>query len=187
MKTLLFRTRWREPLNCWFVNLHWGDKSGLSRFSRHEGFEKSMYNMKKLIVLVMMAVLAVGAMQARDRIYYDASPLPEMARQTIKKNFKAGVNHVKVDKDMFDTDYDVVLKDGTEIDFDKGGNWTSVETVNGVPSAFIIPEIQTYLKKNYKGQRVVKVSVDRRDYEVALSSGIELKFDRAGRFMYIDD
>ena len=137
--------------------------------------------------MVMMAILAVGAVQAKDRIYYDASPLPEMARQTIKKNFKAPINHVKVDKEMFDTDYDVVLKDGTEIDFDKNGNWTSVETVNGVPSAFIIPEIQNYLKANYRGQKVVKVSVDRRDYEVELSSGIELKFDRAGRFLGIDD
>ena len=106
----------------------------------------------------------------------------------MKKNFKSAVNHIKVDKELFNgTEYDVVLRDGTEIEFDNDGNWTSVETIGGVPSSFLLPSIKQFVKKNYKNQKVVKVSVDRKEYEVELQNGIELKFDRAGNFLRVDD
>lgn len=144
--------------------------------------------MKKIIALLMAVVFAFGVAQARDKVCYDDSCLPQMARQTLKKNFKSAVNHIKVDKELFNgTEYDVVLRDGTEIEFDNDGNWTSVETIGGVPSSFLLPSIKQFVKKNYKNQKVVKVSVDRKEYEVELQNGIELKFDRAGNFLRVDD
>lgn len=144
--------------------------------------------MKKLLMALMVAILSIGVVQARDKVEYNDASLPQMAKNTLKKNFKVGVNHIKIDKGLLgDVDYDVVLKDGTEIEFDKDGNWTSVEAKGGVPNSMVLPSILHYVKSNYGKSKIVQIDVNRNDYEVELSNGIELKFDRSGRFLRVDN
>lgn len=144
--------------------------------------------MKKLIALLAVAVLAIGGISARDRVYNSSEPLPVAAKTMLKKYFpKLKVNHVKVDKDLVSTEYEVILSDGTEVDFNKDGEWKSVDRgQKAVPDGLVLKPIRDYVAKAYPGQKIVDIEKDRKGYEVTLTRGTELKFDSAGTFKKID-
>lgn len=146
--------------------------------------------MKKIILTLMVAVMGILGLEARDVVTRDANVLPAAARQTLTKNFpKQKINHIKVDTDMFGKkDFDVILDNGVEVDFNKAGEWKEVDTgYRGVPAGFILPAIRQYLKANHKGVMVVKIDKDARGYELKLDNGLDLEFDRSGRFLRVDD
>lgn len=147
--------------------------------------------MKKTLLAVLLMVFgSILALQARDNYSHDVTTLPQAAREIIKKQFKAGVSVIKIDKDFGRvSEYEVILTDGTEVTFDSKGNWESVETsVNkSVPSYFVLKEIQTYVSKNHAGQKITGIEKKRNGFEVELSNGIDMKFDKAGTFTGYDD
>lgn len=146
--------------------------------------------MKKLILLLSIVLLSVTSVMARDKVYRDASILPKQAQQTLKKAFPGTkVNRIKVDDNLLGrSDYEVVLDNGTEIEFTKNGEWKEVDCGHrAVPQTFIINPIKTFIKKNHKGSSVIKIDKDDKSYDIELNDGTELKFDRAGKFLKYDD
>ncbi len=145
--------------------------------------------MKKLIMsLALIAGVALGA-SARDEYVHDSSVLPETAISTIDKNFKSDVSVVKIDRTLGRvSEYEVTLTDGTEISFDRNGNWESVETNNNVsvPSSIVLQPVSDYVAKNYAGSKIVGVERDRRGIEVDLSNGVDLYFTHTGKFVRAD-
>ncbi len=149
-----------------------------------------LYIMKKLIAILSIIILSVGQMSARDKVYRNADPLPPAAKTMLKTFFpKLNINRVKVDKKVLGkAEYEVILNDGTEIEFNNDGDWTEVDCGHrAIPQNIIMKSIRDYVSKNYKGKSIVKIDKGTRDYEIELSNGIELKFDRAGNFQRIDD
>lgn len=147
------------------------------------------FEMKKIFALLVALVFSVGAIYARDKVTSDVNVLPQPARTLLAKHFpKVAVNHIKIDSDVFSKDYDVVLQNGTEVSFDKDGNLKEVDAgVNTVPDGLILKPISQYVKSNFKGRKIVSLDIDRNSYDIELSDGLELKFDRAGNFLRIDD
>jgi hypothetical protein len=146
--------------------------------------------MKKLLIACAMILGIAGFACARDSYAHDASALPKAVQTTIANNFKSKVSLVKIDKDWGRiSEYEVILTDGTEISFDKDGNWDNVEVNNtkSVPAAFVPKSIRAYVAKQQPGQRIVGIDRDRKGYDVELSNGIDLKFDKAGNFLRYDD
>lgn len=145
--------------------------------------------MKKLLSLLLIMLFAVGSMAAKDRVTQDVNVLPVPAKTLLNKYFgKKAVSHIKIDSDVLSTEYDVVLVDGTEIEFDKEGNWKEIECGSGrVPKALILKPINDFVAKNYKNAPINKVEKKKNKYEIRLSTGISLEFDRAGKFLRIDD
>lgn len=81
--------------------------------------------------------------------------------------------------------YDVVLKNGTKLEFDKKGNLTEVECKQGTVPYRLIPQaIKNYLKANYPRQTVKKLEIKKNEYEVELANGLELTFNN--RFQLVD-
>lgn len=146
--------------------------------------------MKKFIAIVAAFVMLALPMAAKDRIYHNSDPLPSAAKTTLKKNFpKQTVNRIKVESHFIGGDeYEVILSNGTEIEFDKDGEWKEVDCGHvAVPGAFVLKSIAQYVGRNYSGQKIVKVSKERNKYEIELSSGLDLEFDRSGKFLRVDD
>ncbi len=146
--------------------------------------------MKKLMIALAMILGVATFSTAKDIYAHDASALPKAAQTTIANNFKAKVSLVKIDKDWGRvSEYDAILTDGTEISFDSKGNWENVEVSNtkSVPAAFVPQAILNFIAKQQPGQRIVGIDRDRRGYEVELSNGIDIKFDKAGKFLSYDD
>lgn len=147
--------------------------------------------MKKLLSLLVLAMVAIQFSFAGDVITKDMNQLPLPARNFINRHFtKPQVSHIKIDKErMESTKYEVVLMDGTEIDFDSKGNWEEVSMKNGKLPASVVPGFAVdYLKAhNFANEGVKKVERDRKGYEIELSSGLSFKFDKKGQFVKADD
>ena len=74
------------------------------------------------------------------------------------------------------------------VDFNSKGQWYDIECHKGsVPSALVPSQITTYVKTNYSGRSIVKLEKQRRGgYEVELSDGLELKFDKNYKLVDLD-
>lgn len=145
--------------------------------------------MKKSLILLLTILLGLSIAQARDTYSRDPADLPAAAQTMLKKYFpKKQVNHIKIDKPLIgNADYDVVLSDGTEIDFDHKGDWKEIDCgINSVPKGVLPVAITNYIAKNYKGAKIIKVDKESNKYEIELSNGLDLEFDRAGNFLRVD-
>ena len=157
--------------------------------------------MKKLMmILAGTALIATSApaFAGNDRPIA-VGELPASAQQFIKTHF-GGIEVAlsKVDEELFDKDYKVVFVNGAKVEFTKNGEWKDVECKYGeVPAAIVPQQIRDYVTKNYPKNKIVaknypdrKVTAidrDRRDYEVELDNGLDLKFDLKFRLIDIDD
>ena len=141
--------------------------------------------MKKILSLLVMAIVAIQFSFAGDVITKDMNQLPLPARNFINRHFtKPQVAHM-----MESTKYEVLLMDGTEIDFDSKGNWEEVSAKKGqaVPASVVPSFAASYLKEHNFTEPVTKVERDRKGYEVELSTGVSFKFDKKGKFLKADD
>ena len=53
--------------------------------------------------------------------------------------------------------------------------------------AIVPQQIRDYVTKNYPKNKIVAIDRDRRDYEVELDNGLDLKFDLKFRLIDIDN
>ncbi|WP_081968481.1 PepSY-like domain-containing protein [Porphyromonas cangingivalis] len=109
-----------------------------------------------------------------------AGQLPANAQAFIAQHFgHLSIVNVKVDRDDRRISYDVILSDGTKLEFDQAGEWKEVNTrTYAVPAAIIPAPIRQQVSDRYPYAMIIKIDRDSRDYEVKLSNGVELKFDR---------
>lgn len=144
---------------------------------------------KKLLLLVLaISGLAITG-SAKSSYSHDSTVLPLSAKTTIANNFKSQISVVKLDKDFGRIhEYEVILTDGTEVTFDKNGNWKNVEVRSNasVPSAFVPKAISDYVKKAQPGQKIVGIEKQRSGYEIELTNGVDMKFNKQGEFQKYD-
>ena len=144
--------------------------------------------MRQIFSFLMVVVLCVCTACADDFTTTDVTSLPAKAQQYLK-HFDSPVAYIEVyNYGVFGKNYDVKLKDGSEIDFDKKGEWKSIDTnLKPVPATFVHKSIADYVKKNYPDTFVSKIERDSRGYDVELSNHMDLKFDTNGNFVRFDD
>lgn len=116
-----------------------------------------------------------------------AQALPEAITTFIKQQFpNATIAGIEPDHEHGGLEYDVYLSDGTQIDFDANNQWEKVES-RAVPAYFIPKAIATYVSSNYQNMAITKIKKEYNTYELELVNGMDLVFDRSGRFMGMDD
>lgn len=144
--------------------------------------------MKRILLSFFALFLCAGVMAAQDKPI-TIMQLPDKAQAFLKENFPdVEVALITQDDDLVYKDYEVTLKDGTRIDFDSKGSWQEVVVRGGmVPTVLVPVGIVTYVVDNHKGEHIKRIDRDRRTFEVELSSGIELTFDKHCRLIDIDD
>ena len=142
--------------------------------------------MKKLLFLLVCLFTMQTVVRADDDKPIEVSQMPQIAQTFIKQHFAdRKIALSKMESDFFQKSYEVIFTDGDKVDFDKKGNWTEVNCKHSsVPVAVIPAPILTYVKKTYADTKVLKIERDDKDYEVALSNHMELKFDT--QFKLID-
>ena len=141
-------------------------------------------------LLIVLSLLSVMACAGNDKITSDTNVLPVSSRQFISDHFKdIPVSHIQKEKNLIRiSSYDVILTDGTNVEFNHKGEWKEIKR-HGLPiPPAIIPEvIQDLIKKNYSSNKVVKIEKEIRDYEIKLDNGLEMTFDLKGNLIDIDD
>ena len=144
--------------------------------------------MKKwMFALICVLGLQNAAWADTDRPI-EVSQLPAKAQQIITKYFSGKkVALAKQETGILDRSYDVVFTNGDKIEFDRSGNWVEVKSKTAVPQALVPASIVQYLKSHYPESFVTKIELDRKEYEVDLSIGWEIKFNSKFQVIDIDD
>ena len=148
--------------------------------------------MKRVIVILFCLFLGSSALLAdNETITRDVNVLPTYSREFISTYFnQSEISHIKIEKNLIGRkNYDVILTDGTNLEFDQNGDWTEVDSNNHspVPSAIIPVPILSYIQTNFKGKDIVSIEKEPREVNVKLSNGLELTFNKKGKLIEIDD
>ena len=140
---------------------------------------------KTLMVLVCLVAFQTAAMADNDKPV-NVNQLPATAQQVIKGSFAGKkVALAKVESGLIDKSYDVIFTTGEKIEFDRSGNWTEIDCKRSeVPATLVPTQIKNYVNTNYSGNKILKIEKDRNEYEINLSNGVEVKFNK--NFMVID-
>lgn len=134
------------------------------------------------------ALLLVFAMSATAQKKITTAELPKGANEFLAQHFK-GIEVAKAKKDAEhgEKGYEVILSDGTEIEFWKDGKYREVDGGDKpIPTAFIDPKILEYVKKNYPGKQITHIDYGHNDVDVDLTGKIDLEFDKNGKFLKAD-
>lgn len=149
-------------------------------------------NMKRFLkasiaALLCLFVVSVNAVASNDKPI-EVSQLPQTAQQVLKKDFsKMKVALAKMESGLFDTSYDIIFTNGDKVEFDRNGNWTELKCkYSQVPVRLIPAAINSYVK-NYSSAKVLEIERDRNEYDVKLSNGIELTFNKKFQVIDIDN
>jgi len=129
-------------------------------------------------------------MADNDRITRDVSELPVASQQFISTHFgQTDISHIKIEKNLlWVKNYDVILTDGTNIEFDRSGKWTDIDRHNlSIPSAIIPTEVSSYVETNFAGKQIISIEREARELSVKLNNGIELTFNTNGKLIEIDN
>ena len=116
--------------------------------------------------------------------------LPGAITAFIQQNFpNQAITFAQKDLEITGWQYDVVLADGTQIEFDTDQMWDKIQCpmTNPVPAVLIPAPIMSYLQGIFPGVMIQKIDKDSFGYEVELANGLELKFNQAGALMEMDD
>ena len=145
--------------------------------------------MNRILTLLASIMAFVGIVSADNDRAVPFDKLPAAARDFITANFPGEkLAYAKQERDFLEVNYEVVMVSGIKMEFDRRGEWTSIECRYGTISKNLIPEpIRNYVEDAYKGAEYREISRDRREYEVKITYGLELTFDRYFNLMGIDD
>ncbi len=118
----------------------------------------------------------------------NVNELPAKAQTLLTKHFKGQkVMLATIESGVVSRSYDVVLRNGTKLEFDKKGNLTEIDCKQGIVPNQLIPQpIKNYLKENYRGEAVRKIELNKKEYEVELTNGIDLTFNKHFQLIDID-
>ena len=134
----------------------------------------------KLFLVAVICMLAQSLTSLADDRMIPVSQLPAAVTTFVTKNFP-GKNITYAEKE-------VMLDDGAKIDFDKKGNWDKVDCETyAVPAALVPAAIAQYVKTNFPGAKIVKIDKERHGYDIELSNDMELKFNKSGALIGMDD
>lgn len=101
--------------------------------------------MKKILSILVLAIVAVQFAFAGDVITKDAKDLPLNARNFINQYFsKPQISYIKIDSEFLSKKYEVTLTDRTEIDFDKkvtGRRWIARKVLYLPPLSLLLSRI----------------------------------------------
>ncbi|WP_419870527.1 PepSY-like domain-containing protein [Chryseobacterium sp. CT-SW4] len=160
--------------------------------------------MKKFIFIIgLVSATSLGFVSCSDDDNNDyqgqntsitASDLPTTAKNFITTYFNGSTVQSASQyssPNIHNSVYTALLNNSFEIDFDKDGNWTEVEskTKQAIPESFLtqeVPTISDYVKANYPSNWIVNIEKENYGYSVELNNDLELIFNQSQQFVAID-
>ncbi|HEF7911268.1 TPA: PepSY-like domain-containing protein [Campylobacter jejuni] len=129
--------------------------------------------------LTLLALLGTTVLLAKDMVV-PASELPNNAKEFISKNFKtAQIGLVKKDIDS----YDVILNDGTEIDFMINGEWKEVDGKYKALPHPILPNVMKKVSATQPNAQILEVDKEINGYKFKFNNNMEVYTDMQGNIL----
>ena len=148
--------------------------------------------MKRIFRILMIAICCMVscnmAANAGNDKPISVNALPAKAQTLLNNHFNSQkVMLATIESGVVSRSYDVVLQNGTKLEFDKKGNLTEINCKQGIVPVELIPQaITNYLKDNYAGQSVKKIEMNKNEYDVELTNGLDLTFNKHFQVIDID-
>lgn len=145
--------------------------------------------MKRIFTFLVLTLSLASAAMAGDR-HISFGQLPDAAKSFINTNFsEETVALATKDFGFSGTSYDVRFVSGLKIEFNGKGEWTEMESGRSVLSEKFIPEqIKKYVSGRWSGAKYRKIDKKKAGgFEVKLTNGLEIEFDRNFNVVDIDD
>ena len=148
--------------------------------------------MKKNLRILMIAICCMVSCNMVANAGNDkpisVNALPAKAQTLLSLHFNGQkVMLATIESGVVSRSYDVVLQNGTKLEFDKKGNLTEIDCKQATVPAKLIPQaIRNYLKENYPAQAVKKIEMNKNEYEVELTNGLDLTFNKHFQLIDID-
>lgn len=141
--------------------------------------------MKRFLIALLAFVLMAGNASANGRKkIIDPDRLPKAATELIQKHWPScAITQAYIDG----TEYEVLLTDGTVIEFNAQGVWKEMKCTDGLPVTLVPVYITRYVVDRYPRQLIIDCEKMRGGYEVQLTNGLEIQFDLQGRVTHVDD
>ncbi|MCD0470902.1 PepSY-like domain-containing protein [Flavobacterium sp. JAS] len=139
--------------------------------------------MKTRIILAALLLGFVLSAHAQKKI--KTSELPKASQDFLLKYFShTTVVTAKKDAEHGEKGYEVILKDGTEVEFWKDGSYREVDGEGKpIPTDFIPKSIKDYVAKNYPNEKITHIDYGHKDLDVDLTNKIDLEFTKEGKFI----
>ena len=148
-----------------------------------------MKRMIRVLMIVICCMMSCNmAANAGNGKPISVNALPAKAQTLLNNHFNGQkVMLATIESGVGSRSYDVVLQNGTKLEFDKKGNLKEIDCKQGIVPALLIPQaIKNYLKDNYAGQSVKKIEINKNEYEVELTNGLDLTFNKHFQLIDID-
>lgn len=147
--------------------------------------------MKRILRILMIAIccmVSCNMVAAGNDKPISVNALPAKAQTLLSQHFNGQkVMLATIESGVVSRSYDVVLQNGTKLEFDKKGNLTEIDCKQvTVPDQLIPQAIKNYLMDNYAGQSVKKIEMNKNEYEVELANGLDLTFNKHFQLIDID-
>ena len=148
--------------------------------------------MKRIFRILMIAICCMVSFNMVANAGNDkpisVNALPAKAQTLLNNHFNGQkVMLATIESGVVSRSYDVVLQNGTKLEFDKKGNLTEVDCKQSIVPDQLIPQaIKNYLMVNYAGQSVKKIEMNKNEYEVELTNGLDLTFNKHFQLIDID-
>lgn len=144
--------------------------------------------MKRIMFLIcMFLMMGTTYSIAGDGYVVGIQQLPAGAQEVMTKCF-ADKTVLTILKER--DEYEVIFNNGEKIEFNKKGEWTEVSChTTQVPDILIPDPIKARIKADFANSKIVKIdrSSNGKKYEVKLSNGLEVEFDKKFNVIKVDD
>ena len=147
--------------------------------------------MKKYIksaVFMLLMIVGVVAFQSCDKDddkNINSSELPTAAQTFISQYFPHySIISCEKDKDNGETAYEVILDNGTEIDFDKSGTWINVDChLTALPMGIVPIDIASDIATRYPDIISNQIEKEVLGYYITLSNNLTLIYSYDGTYI----
>lgn len=145
--------------------------------------------MKRLFFMLAMVVATCQLADAGNVVTVDAKRLPEVAQEFIKSYFPGlKVKLIKIERELFSTEYKVELSNEVELKFDGKGNWKKVDCERrAVPKGLVPGYAKQYVAENFPNERITELKREGRHLKLELSNGVSMRFNKQGKVVGMDD
>lgn len=142
-----------------------------------------------LVILAIAQPTSANTILDRDERQIEFSELPNAAQNFIKKHFALEQpSFVLLDQGLVSNEYEVVFNSGLKLEFAGNGDWKEIKCHEGeVPAVLIPKKIADYVARRYPTAVIKQLKRERYEWEVKLSGGLELTFDKNFKLVDIDD
>jgi len=143
---------------------------------------------KAIVILINLLIFSLPLQINYNHRFINFEDLPTKAKTFVRTYFDHyDIRFVKIEMTMTRTDYTVQFENGMKIEFNSNGDWDEVNSPSDcLPSDFLNNMIINHLNKNYPDCCLHVISKGKHKFEVELTNGLELVFNKKGEFLRYD-